>query len=124
MRFLVDESVSPRIAGALNQAGHDAVHVRAIGMGGEPDELIARRADEEQRIIVTEDVGFASMALLGRVPRRSVILFRDRIARASTRSRLLLMHMDSIKEALDSGAVVVVDDTTIRIHRLSQGDVP
>ncbi len=32
MRFLIDNALSPRIAEGLNEAGHDAIHVRDIGL--------------------------------------------------------------------------------------------
>jgi predicted nuclease of predicted toxin-antitoxin system len=40
VKFLVDNALSPRIAGALKGAGHDAVHVRDYGLGGAPEERI------------------------------------------------------------------------------------
>jgi len=30
MRFLIDNALSPRIAKGLNEASHDAIHVREI----------------------------------------------------------------------------------------------
>ena len=34
MRFLVDNALPPKLAEALQAAGHDAVHVLPLGMGG------------------------------------------------------------------------------------------
>ncbi len=36
--------------------GHDAVHVRAVGMSGSPDEVVAEVARLERRALVTENV--------------------------------------------------------------------
>lgn len=33
MRFLIDNNLSPALADLLDQAGHDAVHVRTYGCG-------------------------------------------------------------------------------------------
>lgn len=40
MRFLIDNALSPRIAEGLNEAGHDAIHVREIGLSSATDEEI------------------------------------------------------------------------------------
>jgi predicted nuclease of predicted toxin-antitoxin system len=37
MRFLLDEMYGERAAEILCERGHDAVHVRVIGLGGAPD---------------------------------------------------------------------------------------
>jgi predicted nuclease of predicted toxin-antitoxin system len=53
VRLLLDENVSPSIVGLLNDAGHDAYHVRDRGLRGEKDHVIWRRAVAENRVLVT-----------------------------------------------------------------------
>lgn len=55
MRFLVDEMYGERVAELLCERGHDAVHVRSIGLGGAPDADVLARAVDEARTLVTEN---------------------------------------------------------------------
>jgi predicted nuclease of predicted toxin-antitoxin system len=40
MRFLIDNALSPALAALLQQAGHDAIHVRELGLQQANDEVI------------------------------------------------------------------------------------
>ena len=55
MRFLVDEMYAERVAEILVERGHDAVHVRDIGLGGASDAVVLARAVDEDRTVVTEN---------------------------------------------------------------------
>jgi predicted nuclease of predicted toxin-antitoxin system len=55
VRLLVDEMYSERVAELLRERGHDAVHVREIGLGGAPDADVLSRAAEDGRTLVTEN---------------------------------------------------------------------
>ena len=55
MRFLLDEMYGERAAELLCEQGRDAVHVRAIGLGGAPDGDVLARAVAEGRTLVTEN---------------------------------------------------------------------
>jgi predicted nuclease of predicted toxin-antitoxin system len=55
VRFLVDEMYSERVAELLRERGHDAVHVRGIGLRGAADAEVLARAADEQRTLITEN---------------------------------------------------------------------
>ena len=59
MRFLVDENLSPILANLLRAAGHDASHVRDIGLQGATDQAVMDRAEAGQRVVVSADTGAA-----------------------------------------------------------------
>ena len=55
MKFLVDEMYAERVAELLNERGHDAIHVRTVGLGGAPDSDVLARAVGEERTVLTEN---------------------------------------------------------------------
>jgi predicted nuclease of predicted toxin-antitoxin system len=59
VKFLIDNNLSPLLAEGLKAAGHDAVHLRDLGMQAAPDpavlqirRLAGRRAAEQSAIIL------------------------------------------------------------------------
>jgi len=61
VRFLLDEDLSPRSAEYLRTLGHDAVHVREVGLKGRADQEIVAFARAEGRVLVTRDRDFADI---------------------------------------------------------------
>lgn len=68
MKFIVDENLPPQLAEWLRRRGHDAVHVRDIGLAGGPDKSIAERARRGDAIIISRDEDFDHFALSGACP--------------------------------------------------------
>jgi predicted nuclease of predicted toxin-antitoxin system len=61
LRFLIDNALSPTVAGGLRAAGHDAVHVRDRGLSTSDDTSIFERAQLKERIIVSADTDFGTL---------------------------------------------------------------
>ncbi len=119
MRFLIDNCLSPIVAGGLVRAGFDAIHVRDYGLQSALDEDIFDRAAEEDRILISSDTDFATLLALKREKRPSVILFRRQTQRRPEEQlSLLLLNLPALCEDLDTGAIVVFDQDRIRVRSL------
>ena len=119
MRLLVDNALSPRLAEGLRAAGHDAVHVRDLGLHAAPDEEIFDLAASEDRVVVSEDTDFGTLLSLRDSSRPSVILFRHMPDRsASGLLSILLRNIATVEVDLESGAMVVIEPGRIRVRRL------
>jgi predicted nuclease of predicted toxin-antitoxin system len=119
LRFLVDNALSPVVAEALVAAGHDALHVRDLGMQAATDEEIFEVAAGEGRAIVSADTDFGTILALRRTAEPSVLIFRRSSGRRpEDQARLLLRQLPRISDALERGSVVVIEEDRLRIRAL------
>lgn len=118
-RFLVDNALSPALAVGLRTAGHDAVHVRDLGLADAPDAEIFDRAAADERTIISADTDFATLLATRGARRPSVILFRRRRGRRpAAQLATLRANLPGLAAALDEGCVVVIEDARIRRRSL------
>lgn len=104
MRFLVDESLSARVAQLLEANGHDAVHVGDLGLLGAADTRVMHAAAEGQRVLISADTDFGELLAIDH--------------RAEMQVELLLASLADFEESLVHGAVVVLAPDRVRVRSL------
>ena len=125
MRFLIDNALSPVLAERLRKNGHDAIHVRAMGLAAAEDEVIFAEAATDERVIVSADTAFATLLALWGTKKPSIILFRRGAGRRPAEQvALILANLPTIEDSLESGCVVVFDEARLRIRMLPIADNP
>lgn len=118
LRLLLDNMLSPWLAEHLSLAGHDAVHVRELGMSLATDSAILAPARDDGRTIISADSDFSSLLAFHRWEKPCLLLLRD-IPRA--REEILALRLDNlptVAEAIEQGSIVTFKRGRFRIRRL------
>jgi predicted nuclease of predicted toxin-antitoxin system len=121
MRFLADMGVDIRVVQWLRQNGHDTKHLRDEGLHRIPNGEIFAKAISESRVILTFDLDFGEILALSQGKKTSVILFRLHNTETSHLIKRLNTVLADTAEALEQGAVVVVEESRHRIRYLPLG---
>lgn len=75
MRWLADECVSAPLVQRLREAGHDVTYMAEAGPGT-LDADVLRRANAEDRVLLTEDKDFGDLVFRSRMAAPGVVLLR------------------------------------------------
>src|SRR5207248_1530916 len=100
----------------LRAAGHDATHLEELDLRTLPDVDIFRMAREQSRIVLTFDLDFADITAATNATFPSVVVFRLRFGRSARVMERLSAVLSSAAAALERGALVVADETRIRVR--------
>jgi predicted nuclease of predicted toxin-antitoxin system len=113
MRFLVDECAGRKIATLLEQEGHDVLFVGDV-MSSASDEAVIRKAEEDDRIILTEDKDFGRLIFRVRKPAKGVVLLR-----MSFNPEHRLNALRALMRQYDlNGKFIVLKEDSVRIRTL------
>ena len=118
MKFLADAGISPKTVAFLNAAGHDAVHVRQIGLQRASDADIVRRARQEGRVVLTFDLDFDLILALGVADSPSVVIFRLSDETSTSVNWKLEAVITERRAELEQGALILVEDGRYRMRPL------
>lgn len=117
MKFLVDAQLPAPLAHALATAGHDAIHTSDLPDGNRStDGDIARRADAENRVVVTKDRDFRDGHLLAGSPRRLLVVATGNITNNALMA-LFAANLDLIVAAFDDADFVELGPSALVVHR-------
>lgn len=119
MRLLVDNALSPKVSHLLQLAGHDAIHLRDLGMQAAADSDVFRTAEDQNRTIVSADTDFGALLAVRRKSLPSFILFRKATGMKSNEIAVMLLEtLKSHEEEIIAGCIISIRDESIRIRRL------
>jgi len=119
MKFLIDNALSPALAALLQQAGHDAIHVRSIGLQHADDDAIFDLAAVERRVLVSADADFGTLLAMRSSREPSVIQFRGEGSRKpDALARTLLANLPQLVDALENGSIVTFEPARVRVRLL------
>lgn len=119
MKFLIDNALSFYLAQALQNLGFDAIHVRDVGLATSSDQTIFEYAENAKMVIVSTDTDFGTLLALRETSKPSVLIFRKGIdRRPEKQAKLIAENFSNIESALKQGAVIVFDESKIRIRDL------
>lgn len=116
MKFLVDAQLPARLARLLGDAGHDAVHTSQLPEGNRTtDARISALADDQDRVVVSEDRDFRDGYLLQGSPRRLLVIATGNITNAAPVA-LLQTNTTAVVEALTDADFVELGATALVVH--------
>lgn len=118
MRFLCDMGISLKVAEWLREQGHECKHLRDEHLERLPDPDIFEKGITEQRVALAFDLDFGEIVAFAGDHVTSVIIFRIRNTRAAHVIERLSAALDQANDALRRGAVVVVEESRIRVRLL------
>ena len=121
--MLLDNNLSPVLAEALRWRGHDAVHVRELGIEHARDAVIFARARRLGRTVVTHDDDYLRLLRAGAAAPSVIHLSQRELQRDPVVGRLaqamrLSEVLHELGARLDAGLAVRVGAHTMRVDPL------
>ena len=118
MKLLLDMNLSPTWVQVLEGAGFEAIHWASIGLATADDAIIFRYARANSYTIVTQDLDFGTMLAITKASLPSVIQIRREDLDPISLGPVLLDVLDRYKGSIEEGALIVIDERTIRLRIL------
>ena len=115
---MADAGLSPKTVEFLKQLGHEAAHIRDLGLQRARDSELVERARVDGSVILTFDLDFGDILALGVLDKPSAIIFRLEDERADSVNQRLAAVVTERDADLESGALILVEDSRYRVRKL------
>lgn len=115
--FLIDENLSPKVAGLLRDAGYDAIHVHDANLRGGNNEQVLAKAKADGRTLITGELSYVD-DLIGGDTGPSLLLLRRGGATIDEQGSVITSSLPHVASSLSAGALVALAADRIRARRL------
>lgn len=119
LRFLIDEDCPLSLENLLNLKGYDTIHVKTSGLSGTKDPQLFIFAQQEQRIIISRDLGWANIKTYPPNSHCGLIVLRFPFeANAIEIRQVVEQFIDRVDTSEIVGATVIVDKNKFRVRKV------
>ena len=118
MNFLLNMNTPRELGRRLASEGHEYRHLSDIGMARSSDSDVVEEARRSGEVIITHDLDYGRLLAFSGEATPSVIVFRLRNTNTGNLFAQLINIWQEIEWPLHEGAIVVIEDATLRIRRL------
>jgi predicted nuclease of predicted toxin-antitoxin system len=118
VRFLLDANMPRSALQSLRAHGHDAVHVRDVGLGDAADALIAERARADNRALISRDLDFADVRRYPPGRATGIVVLRLPENWTAAQINRLLERFLSMRQLVECipGRLVMLDPRQVRFR--------
>lgn len=116
MRFKIDENLPIETADILQQAGHDAMTVHAENLVGTNDRTLAVVCGDEDRILISLDLGFADIRSYPPEGSPGFIVIRSKRQDKPTVLGIIHNLTVALEKEIVAGKLWIVEEKRIRIR--------
>jgi predicted nuclease of predicted toxin-antitoxin system len=118
MKILIDMNLSPEWEEVFRSAGRLATHWSRVGRPDATDQEILSWAQKNDHLLFTHDLDFGAILAISKGHSPSVIQVRTQDLAPAHLAPLVLRVLIQFREALASGALISVDETSARARVL------
>ena len=117
-RFLVDEDLPRWLVDRLKEAGSDGIHVKEVGLQGQPDSAVFSYAKTHGYSIITEDLDFSNPIRFPLGSHPGILISRHPNELSCTEQcRQIVLAIKTLTETDIVGNIIILSVDNIRIKR-------
>lgn len=116
MRFIVDAQLPRRLCHRLLEHDHDAVHTLDLPHANRaPDSVINELSVADERVVMTKDSDFVESLIVHGLPYKLLLVSTGNIHNSELED-ILIQHLDTLVEGLQTHAFIEINRTSIHFH--------